>query len=259
MQRCRDDAADPGRHPFGLDAHDRVRSSSSLAAPLSRLSERSELPPQASDALSDLRQVLMPRSFSTSSLPSSNADGGAAVQAPSPHLTDAPGGDSAAASAPSQQQQPPAGGGRPPAAGGSVRAAGVSVPRAGSRLGPLRMGSRNNRVHPEPSPFAAASAPDGTELIAPEAAAAGQGGEGRQDGAKGAAPADGAGGVHAGEAEEDEDVCPVCLDELPNISMVKCTHRLCLSCAKDLCKRHQLTPALCPMCRDVIPGFALAA
>lgn len=62
-----------------------------------------------------------------------------------------------------------------------------------------------------------------------------------------------------GVAEDpDEDVCPVCLDEVPNVQLRRCSHRLCLGCAKDLCKRHNLTPALCPCCRSVITGFILA-
>ncbi|GAX83212.1 hypothetical protein CEUSTIGMA_g10638.t1 [Chlamydomonas eustigma] len=55
--------------------------------------------------------------------------------------------------------------------------------------------------------------------------------------------------------EEDEDTCPVCLDESPVLQLIKCNHGLCTGCARDLCTRHNLTPALCPYCRTVIAGF----
>ncbi|GIM07792.1 hypothetical protein Vretimale_11835 [Volvox reticuliferus] len=53
----------------------------------------------------------------------------------------------------------------------------------------------------------------------------------------------------------DEDVCPVCLDEAPNLLVQTCRHQLCMDCARDLVKRHSLTPALCPYCRGIISGF----
>jgi hypothetical protein len=55
--------------------------------------------------------------------------------------------------------------------------------------------------------------------------------------------------------EEDDDICPVCLDETPVLQLIQCNHVLCMGCAKDLCTRHNLTPALCPYCRAVISGF----
>lgn len=58
--------------------------------------------------------------------------------------------------------------------------------------------------------------------------------------------------------EEEEDPCPVCLDAPPKIALKKCGHRLCLDCSKDLCLRHKLSPALCPMCRCLLSGFAVA-
>jgi hypothetical protein len=67
----------------------------------------------------------------------------------------------------------------------------------------------------------------------------------------------GAGGANAGGGGDDvdDDTCPVCLDEEPNIRLHRCGHTLCTACAKDLCKRHKLTPALCPYCRAIIAGF----
>jgi hypothetical protein len=82
------------------------------------------------------------------------------------------------------------------------------------------------------------------------------GGDGGDDGA--AAQLGEAGGGDGGSAQED-DTCPVCLDESPNVVLRKCGHRLCLGCAQDLCKRHVLTPVLCPYCRSVIAGFTGAA
>lgn len=51
----------------------------------------------------------------------------------------------------------------------------------------------------------------------------------------------------------------VCLDAPPNIQVLGCQHVLCAPCAKDLCMRHCVAPALCPMCRIVISGFRVAA
>mmetsp|Transcript_21828 Transcript_21828/g.60492 ORF Transcript_21828/g.60492 Transcript_21828/m.60492 type:complete len:297 (+) Transcript_21828:62-952(+) len=56
-------------------------------------------------------------------------------------------------------------------------------------------------------------------------------------------------------ADEEDDMCPVCLDAPPNIQVMHCRHVLCAPCAKDLCMRHSLAPALCPYCRIVISGF----
>ncbi|KAJ9509326.1 hypothetical protein QJQ45_001784 [Haematococcus lacustris] len=58
---------------------------------------------------------------------------------------------------------------------------------------------------------------------------------------------------------EDDQTCPVCLDEAPDIQLQRCGHSLCVSCARDLCKRHFLTPALCPYCRSLIAGFKAKA
>ncbi|KAG1672832.1 hypothetical protein FOA52_004636 [Chlamydomonas sp. UWO 241] len=62
-------------------------------------------------------------------------------------------------------------------------------------------------------------------------------------------------GASGGQGAQEDDTCPVCLDESPNVVLRTCGHRLCLGCAQDLCKRHVLTPVLCPYCRSVISGF----
>ncbi|GLC35007.1 hypothetical protein PLESTM_000268700 [Pleodorina starrii] len=63
----------------------------------------------------------------------------------------------------------------------------------------------------------------------------------------------GAAGAAAGD--DDEDVCPVCLDEAPNLLVQTCRHQICMDCARDLVRRHSLTPALCPYCRGIISSF----
>ena len=60
------------------------------------------------------------------------------------------------------------------------------------------------------------------------------------------------------DSAENDDTCPVCLDEPPHLLLLNCKHRLCLGCARDLTQRHNLTPALCPYCRTVIAGFQLS-
>lgn len=59
----------------------------------------------------------------------------------------------------------------------------------------------------------------------------------------------------ASQADEEADTCPVCLDASPVIALLTCKHALCVGCARDLCKRHNVAPALCPYCRIVISGF----
>ncbi|KAG2447013.1 hypothetical protein HYH02_008166 [Chlamydomonas schloesseri] len=58
-----------------------------------------------------------------------------------------------------------------------------------------------------------------------------------------------------GGNDEEEDMCPVCLEDKPNLLVQACSHPICMDCARDLVKRHCLTPALCPYCRGVIKGF----
>lgn len=55
--------------------------------------------------------------------------------------------------------------------------------------------------------------------------------------------------------DDDDDACPVCLDAPTTVSLIKCDHKLCLDCSRDLCTRHKLSPALCPYCRTLISGF----
>lgn len=83
-----------------------------------------------------------------------------------------------------------------------------------------------------------------------------------QDAAPSAADGVAAGAAHQEEKEkgeeegEEEDCCPVCLDEVPNVLLAPCKHTVCLGCCKDLLRRHKLTPALCPYCRAVISGMS---
>ncbi|GLC51750.1 hypothetical protein PLESTB_000543900 [Pleodorina starrii] len=65
----------------------------------------------------------------------------------------------------------------------------------------------------------------------------------------------GTGGAAGAAGNDEEDVCPVCLDEAPNLLVQTCRHQICMDCARDLVRRHSLTPALCPYCRGIISSF----
>ena len=86
----------------------------------------------------------------------------------------------------------------------------------------------------------------------------------RAGGGLGAAPpaapvgAAASGGALFPTVDEEGDTCPVCLDAPPLIKTKPCDHTLCLDCARDLCMRHCLIPALCPYCRVIITGFHAA-
>ncbi|MEW5317690.1 MAG: hypothetical protein WDW38_008972 [Sanguina aurantia] len=69
-------------------------------------------------------------------------------------------------------------------------------------------------------------------------------------------------GVEEGEeeAEEEEFCCPVCLEDLTafnHLHLATCSHILCVECASEIVRLHEIKPALCPLCRVVIGGFAL--
>jgi hypothetical protein len=59
----------------------------------------------------------------------------------------------------------------------------------------------------------------------------------------------------ATDDEDDEDVCGVCLDVDVNAYMRPCSHRICVTCARDLCRRYTVATALCPYCRAIIADF----
>ncbi len=205
----------------------------------------------------------MRRSYSMSSVPGGNNSGDlddASASPPpglaSPSRAGSPDGVAfarinvaALASAQQRQQRAPQQQAAPED-GKAPEAARPSVGFGSQLLG--RLGA-SNRVHPEPSPRGLAQrAPHASTLPHASEITPCSPREGEEQAPAAATPA--AQDEAAGAQEEDEDdVCPVCLDELPNIKLDKCLHRLCISCAKDLCRRHKLTPALCPMCRMVIP------
>lgn len=55
-----------------------------------------------------------------------------------------------------------------------------------------------------------------------------------------------------------EDVCPICLDSVGNLTMVKlipCNHELCTNCLKTICKSGRgSNECRCPLCRQMIEG-----
>ena len=53
--------------------------------------------------------------------------------------------------------------------------------------------------------------------------------------------------------DEDED-CGICLDEMVNVGINGCNHKLCCTCAIRLCEVNK-KPPLCPFCRTFIEGF----
>jgi len=55
----------------------------------------------------------------------------------------------------------------------------------------------------------------------------------------------------------DDDCCPVCLEENLELRIRNCRHCLCIACARGLMKRHLLSPAQCPYCRELIGGFEM--
>jgi hypothetical protein len=81
----------------------------------------------------------------------------------------------------------------------------------------------------------------------------------QQQAAGGSPEAGRAPGAAAAEEEDDEeDMCGVCLDVDVNALMRPCRHRICVACAKDLCRRYTVATALCPYCRATISDFEYA-
>eukprot|EP00798_Chlamydomonas_sp_ICE-L_P031425 gene31425-6600_t len=73
------------------------------------------------------------------------------------------------------------------------------------------------------------------------------------------APPQGEATPQANAADDDVDNCPICMDAPGNVCISTCMHTLCLECSMDLIRRHKITPALCPYCRQIIGGFKPAA
>jgi hypothetical protein len=48
--------------------------------------------------------------------------------------------------------------------------------------------------------------------------------------------------------------CGICLDELEQVAINGCNHKLCVDCSISLCEVHK-KPPLCPFCRAMISGF----
>eukprot|EP00798_Chlamydomonas_sp_ICE-L_P004073 gene4073-14167_t len=56
-------------------------------------------------------------------------------------------------------------------------------------------------------------------------------------------------------ASSSDSECGICFAGSPDMAIAGCHHRLCISCAEELCKRVDETPAHCPFCRTIIRGF----
>merc|ERR1719322_668853 len=65
------------------------------------------------------------------------------------------------------------------------------------------------------------------------------------------------GAKNADDEEEEEDVCPICLDPPLHPVELECSHKFCFTCAKGLSNTDDpLNPGCCSLCRAPIPpGF----
>ena len=52
----------------------------------------------------------------------------------------------------------------------------------------------------------------------------------------------------------EDPECGICLDELHEVGIKSCRHKMCLPCATRLCEVNK-KPPLCPFCRSHINGF----
>ncbi|GAX78190.1 hypothetical protein CEUSTIGMA_g5632.t1 [Chlamydomonas eustigma] len=57
------------------------------------------------------------------------------------------------------------------------------------------------------------------------------------------------------EIDENDRVCAVCLDRQPDVGIGGCEHRLCSTCAQEMCSRVTDKPLACPFCRKCIGTF----
>jgi len=60
-------------------------------------------------------------------------------------------------------------------------------------------------------------------------------------------------GVSKVEAQHVE--CSICMDAYEAVQVAGCGHRMCATCAGELCSRIRDRPLACPLCRQVVRGF----
>lgn len=53
--------------------------------------------------------------------------------------------------------------------------------------------------------------------------------------------------------------CGICLDDSVTVEVGGCAHRLCMACARQLCKGDSAVPPSCPFCRVTIGTFLMCA
>lgn len=63
----------------------------------------------------------------------------------------------------------------------------------------------------------------------------------------------------AGAAVKDDGLCDICFDRTANVHIPSCAHRMCGSCAEQLCSRIKDKPLACPFCRVSIESFCNVA
>ncbi len=54
---------------------------------------------------------------------------------------------------------------------------------------------------------------------------------------------------------DDDGVCGLCLDACEELCVSGCGHRMCATCAKQLCSARGAKPVTCPFCRGTIRAW----
>lgn len=60
------------------------------------------------------------------------------------------------------------------------------------------------------------------------------------------------------EDTPDDELCPICCEAHPGVAVKGCSHALCGTCARKLCKLKASEAPTCPFCRQIIDGFVIA-
>ncbi|KAF8058857.1 XBAT31 [Scenedesmus sp. PABB004] len=115
------------------------------------------------------------------------------------------------------------------------------------------------RIERAPAPGAAAGADDaGAGEAPPPAEQRGADAAERERGGAPVAAADDR-SVAAGSDGEEEELCGVCFDVLPQVLLSPCRHRLCCSCVRHLLALQSRCVMVCPFCRAGVDHLAPAA
>ncbi|GAX83056.1 hypothetical protein CEUSTIGMA_g10482.t1 [Chlamydomonas eustigma] len=58
------------------------------------------------------------------------------------------------------------------------------------------------------------------------------------------------------DPQEDDDCCPVCMEQLRDVTLMPCGHAMCFGCIRDIIMAHSMfAPVDCALCRTHIQGF----